>query len=243
MSARILALALALAALAAVPWWVPGDYYISVSSQILIYAVFALGLNVLVGYAGLVSLGHAGLFGVAAYATASALAAGFGHAGAILFALAATLAGTAVFAALALRAAGIVFLMITLALGQILWGLAYRWISITNGDNGVPVASRPAPLGFALDVPAHFYYATLAVFLLALASCYVFIHSPFGVSLKGTRDQPRRMNALGYHVWLIRFYTFLFSGFLTGVAGILFVYYTQFISPQTLALTSSPRCC
>jgi branched-chain amino acid transport system permease protein len=101
------------------------------------------------------------------------------------------------------------------------------------------VASRPAPLGFALDVPAHFYYATLAVFLLALASCYVFIHSPFGVSLKGTRDQPRRMNALGYHVWLIRFYTFLFSGFLTGVAGILFVYYTQFISPQTLALTSS----
>ena len=239
MSARIPVLVLALAALAAVPWLVPGGYYISISSEILIYAVFALGLNVLVGYAGLVSLGHAGLFGVAAYATASALAAGFGHAGAILFALAATLAGTAVFAALALRATGIVFLMITLALGQILWGLAYRWISVTNGDNGVPVASRPAPLGFALDVPSHFYYATLAIFLLALASCYVFIHSPFGAGLKGTRDQPRRMNALGYHVWLIRFYAFLFSGFLTGVAGILFVYYTEFISPQTLALTSS----
>jgi branched-chain amino acid transport system permease protein len=239
MIARILALALGLAVLAAVPWWVPGDYYISVSSQILIYAVFALGLNVLVGYAGLVSLGHAGLFGIAAYATAAPLAAGFGHAGAILFALAATLAGTAAFAALSLRATGIGFLMITLALGQILWGLAYRWIDVTNGDNGVSVATRPTPFGIALDVPSHFYYATLAVFLLALASSFVFIHSPFGASLKGTRDQPRRMNALGYHVWLIRFYACLFSGLLTGVAGILFVYYTQFISPQTLALTSS----
>jgi branched-chain amino acid transport system permease protein len=239
MTARFLALALALAALVAVPWLVPGDYYISVSSQILIYAVFALGLNVLVGYAGLVSLGHAGLFGIAAYATAAALAAGFGHAGAILLALAAALAGTAAFAALSLRATGIGFIMITLALGQIMWGLAYRWVDVTNGDNGVSVAARPAPWGFALDAPSHFYYATLAVFLLALASAFVFIHSPFGAGLKGTRDQPRRMNALGYHVWLIRFYACLFSGFLTGVAGILFVYYTQFISPQTLALTSS----
>ena len=67
--------------------------------------------------------------------------------------------------------------------------------------------------------------------------------SPFGASLRGTRDQPRRMNALGYHVWLIRFCACLFSGLLTALAGILFVYYNQFISPQALALTASAEVC
>ncbi len=239
MTAARAALAVALAALAAVPWWVPGDYYISVSSQILIYAIFALGVDVLIGYAGLVSLGHAGLFGLAGYATAAALAAGSGHFGAVALALALALAGMAVFAALSLRATGIGFIMITLALGQIMWGLAYSWVGLTNGDNGVGVAVRPMPFGLDLEVASNFYFATLAVFLLALSVAWIFVHSPFGASLKGTRDQPRRMTALGYNVWLIRFFACLFSGFLTGVAGILFVYYTKFISPPTLVLTSS----
>jgi len=229
----------ALAALVAVPWWVPGDYYISIASQILIYAVFALGVDVLIGYAGLVSLGHAGLFGLASYAVAVALAGGSAQFGAILLALAVTLAGTAIFAALSLRATGIGFIMITLAMGQIMWGLAYRWFDLTNGDNGVNVAARPMPFGFDLEVASNFYFATLVVFLLALLIAWVFVHSPFGASLKGTRDQPRRMTALGYHVWMIRFCACLFSGLLTAIAGILFVYYTKFISPQSLALTSS----
>ncbi|MDE2227724.1 MAG: branched-chain amino acid ABC transporter permease [Alphaproteobacteria bacterium] len=239
MTATRASLLAALAVLVAVPWWVPGDYYISVCSQILIYAVFALGVDVLIGYAGLVSLGHAGLFGLASYAVAIALASGSGQLGAVALALAVALLGTAAFAALSLRATGIGFIMITLALGQILWGLAYRWVSMTDGDNGVGVAARPMPFGFNLEVASHFYYATLVVFLLALLAAWVFVHSPFGASLAGTRDQPRRMNALGYHVWLIRFYACLFSGLLTAVAGILFVYYTKFISPQTLALTAS----
>ena len=239
MTAARAALVVALAALAAVPWWVPGDYYISVSSQILIYAIFALGVDVLIGYAGLVSLGHAGLFGLAGYATAAALAAGSSHFGAVALALALALAGMAVFAALSLRATGIGFIMITLALGQIMWGLAYSWVSLTNGDNGVGVAVRPMPFGLDLEVASNFYFATLAVFLLALSGAWIFVHSPFGASLKGTRDQPRRMTALGYNVWLIRFFACLFSGFLTGMAGILFVYYTKFISPPTLVLTSS----
>jgi branched-chain amino acid transport system permease protein len=239
MTAPRFALAAALVALVSVPMWVPGDYYVSVCSQILIYAIFALGVDVLIGYAGLVSLGHAGLLGLASYTVAVCLAAGLGHAAAVTIALVITLAGTAVFAGLSLRATGIGFIMITLALGQIMWGLAYRWVSITGGDNGLSVASRPAPLGFTLDVPSHFYYATLVVFLLAVVAAWVFVHSPFGASLKGTRDQPRRMTALGYHVWLIRFYACMFSGLLTAIAGILFVYYTEFISPPTLLLTSS----
>ena len=239
MSARLIALGIVLAALFTLPYWMGGIYYINVASQILFFAIFALGLNVLVGYAGLVSLGHAGLFGVAAYATGYMLQLGYGHSAAILVALSVGVASMAVYAVLSLRSTGIGFIMITLALGEILWGLAYRWISVTGGDNGITLHGRPAPFGVSLNSVNAFYYATLVIFIVSVTMVAIFVRSPFGAALKGTRDQPRRMNALGYHVWLIRFYACLFSGLLTAVSGILFVYYTQFISPQTLALTSS----
>lgn len=238
LSARA-AFAVALLALASVPLWVGNSYYVDVASQILLFAVFALALNVLVGYAGLVSLGHAGLFAVSGYAAALMLQAGFGHVAAVAGALFATVLTSAVFAVLALRATGIGFLMITLALGQILWGIAYRWVDLTNGDNGVSLAARPAPFGISLAGAPSFYYATVVVFLLALAAMAAFDRSPFGASLRGTRDQARRMAALGYNVWLIRFLAFLFSGFWCSVAGLLYVYNKQFISPQVSALQAS----
>jgi branched-chain amino acid transport system permease protein len=239
MNAQRIALAVAFVALATLPAWLHEVYYVNVSSQILFYAIFALGLNVLVGYAGLVSLGHAGLFGIAAYTAGYMLQSGFGHPAAIIAALIVGIGSTAVFAALSLRSTGIGFIMITLALGEILWGLAYRWISLTGGDNGISVHGRPSPFGISLALADSFYYLTLVVFILSVAMVAIFDHSPFGAALKGTRDQPRRMNALGYHVWMTRFWACLFSGLLTCVAGILFVYYNQFISPQTLSLTSS----
>src|ERR1700760_622755 len=107
---RSLAVAAIAVALITLPAWMPGTYYVNVSSQILFYAIFALGLNILVGYGGLVSLGHAGLFGISAYAAAFMLGAGSGHLGAILMALVVSLCATAVFAALALRATGIGFI-------------------------------------------------------------------------------------------------------------------------------------
>jgi len=230
---------LTLLLLLSLPLWIGNSYYINIASQILIWAILALGLNLLVGYAGLTSLGHAGLFAIGGYAAAMLLAAGFGHVLAVLVALIVTLVASALFAVLALRATGIGFLMITLAMGQILWGIAYRWASLTNGDNGIAVASRPAPFGLSLAHASGFYYATLFVFLLALASMALLVRSPFGASLAGTRDQARRMTALGYNVWLIRFLAVLFSGFWSGVAGLLFIYYNQFISPQVAALTTS----
>jgi branched-chain amino acid transport system permease protein len=236
-----LALAATLVVLATLPLWAGGTFYINIGSQILLYAVFALGINILVGYAGLVTLGHAGLLGIAAYTAARLLNGGYGHPAAVTAALALTLAAAALFATLALRGSGsgIGFVMITLAIGQIVWGVAYRWISITNGDNGISVSSRPSPLGLSLAAPAHFYWATLVVFLVALASIAMLVASPFGASLRGTRDQPRRMAALGYHVWMIRFLAFLLSGLWSGVAGLLFLYYNQFVSPQAVALTAS----
>jgi branched-chain amino acid transport system permease protein len=237
--ARRGAIVVALLLLATLPWWVGGTYYINIASQILLYAVFALALNVLVGYGGLVSLGHAGLFAIAGYTAALMMESGYGHLVANLGGLVVVLAASGVFAVLALRATGIGFLMITLALGQIVWGVAYRWAGLTHGDNGVNVSGRPMPFGISLANATSFYFATLVVFLAALGAMVLFVRSPFGASLRGTRDQPRRMNALGYNVWLIRFVAFLFSGFWTGVAGLLFIYYTEFVSPQVAQLQSS----
>ncbi len=236
---KAIALGAALVVLVTVPLWIGGTYYVNIASQILLYAIFALGVNVLAGYAGLVSLGHAGLFGIAAYAAAKTLGYGYGHLAVAVSALAATVVAAAVFAVLALRGTGLGFVMITVALGQIVWGVAYRWISITNGDNGVTITGRPAPFGLSLATPRSFYWAALVVFLLAVASLAVLVASPFGASVRGTRDQPRRMTALGYNVWMIRFLAFLLSGFWSGVAGLLFLYYNQFVSPQAVALTAS----
>src|SRR5262249_35124581 len=176
-SARGLRLAVGvvvLIVLIALPAWVANTHYVNIASQILLFAVFALALNVLVGFAGLVSLGHAGLFAIAAYAAALLLQAGYGHLVAVVGAIAAGLIAAAVFAVLALRATGIGFLMITLALGQIVWGIAYRWVDLTHGDNGIKVVSRPEPFGFSLASAPAFYYATLVVFVLAVAATAVF---------------------------------------------------------------------
>ena len=232
-------LAAVLAILATVPLWVSGTFYVNIASQILLYAIFALGVNVLAGYAGLVSLGHAGLFGIAAYTAAKILGAGGGHVTVAAAALVTTVVVSAAFAVLALRGTGLGFVMITVALGQIVWGVAYRWIGLTNGDNGISIVARPSPFGLALATPRSFYWATFVVFLVAIASMAAFVGSPFGAAVRGTRDQPRRMTALGYNVWMIRFVAFLFSGFWSGVAGLLYLYYNQFVSPQAVALTAS----
>jgi len=231
--------AIALASLFTLPLWLDSSYYINIASQILIWSTFALALNVLVGWAGLVSLGHAGLFGVASYAAAWLLAAEFGHASAAAFAILVGIAVSALFGLLALRTAGIGFIMITLAIGQILWGVGYRWIALTNGDNGIIVDVRPAPFGIDLSAPGAFYSFTLIAFLLVFVTMRALNASAFGASLRGTRDQPRRMSALGYHVWLIRFLAILISGLFSGIAGLLFVYYHQFVSPHVLNLASS----
>jgi len=233
------AIGVALLLLITLPMWIGSAYYVNIASQILLFAVLALALNVLVGYGGLVSLGHAGLFAIAGYTAALLLEAGHGHLVADLAAIVVTLLAAAVFGVLSLRTTGIGFLMITLALGQIVWGVAYRWQSLTHGDNGVNVSGRPAPFGISLSTATSFYFATLVVFLAAVAAMALFVRSPFGASLRGTRDQARRMNALGYNVWLIRFVAFLFSGFWSGVAGLLYMYYTQFVSPQVAALQAS----
>jgi branched-chain amino acid transport system permease protein len=219
---------------------VAGDFFTNLGTQILVSAVFASSLNLLVGYGGLTSLGHAAFLGVAAYGCAwSGQHLNLPPFEAGLVALACTLLVSALFGAIALRASGIGFLMITLAMGQVVWGLAYRMVSISNGDNGIAGIQRPHPFGLELGGADAFYWFTLAVTVVAITVMALFVNSAFGASLTGTRDQPRRMAALGHHVWMIRFLTFVFAGFWAGVAGLLFVWYNKYIHPSALSLSAS----
>ena len=220
--------------------FVSGEYYINLASQIFIFAVFASSINLLLGYGGLPTLGHAAYLGVAAYLSALvALKLGLGHLAAAPAALIGTTLMAAAFGLIALRATGLGFLMLTLALSQVLWGTALRWVSVTDGDNGLRGLARPSPFGINLDGATAFYYFSLVVTVIALAFIARFVSSPFGAALKGTRDQARRMSALGHDVWMIRWLTFIYAGFWGGVSGLLFVYYHKYIHPVSLSLANS----
>ncbi len=236
MSRTLTLIAVVTAGLLILPWVVANDFYINLSTQVLIYAVFALSINVLSGLGGLQSLGHGIYLGGAAYAYIILINSGLDAFTASVATLLVGMATAAVFGVLALRAAGLGFLMITLALGQIVWGIAYRWVSLTGGDNGLRLPARPAPFGISLSGPISFYYFSCVVFAIAFFCLWRLAHSPFGASLRGTRDQPRRMSMLGHNVWMIRWLAIIIAGFWGTVAGLMYVYYYQFVSPPTLAL-------
>jgi branched-chain amino acid transport system permease protein len=227
------------AALVVLPW-IAGEFYVNLTSQVLIAAIFAASINLLLGYGGLPTLGHAAYVGIAAYVSAWLfLKLGFGHWLTAPLALAATTLMACFFGLIALRATGLGFLMLTLALSQVLWGTAYRWVSVTDGDNGLRGLTRPAPFGINLDDSTAFYYFALIVTAVSMWLMARFVASPFGAALRGTRDQPRRMAALGHNVGLIRWVTFVYAGFWGAVSGLLFVYYHKYIHPVSLSLQSS----
>jgi len=217
-----------------------GDFYVNLASQILIAAIFSLSLNLLVGFGGMTSLGHASYLGVSAYISALLTTRyGFGHGAAAFISITGTVAVASFFGMIALRASGLGFLMITLALSQVLWGLAYRMSNVTNGDNGITGLTRPSPFGLSLDSPAAFYWFVLIVATAAFLMMTIFVSSAFGSSLKGVRDQPRRMAALGFNPSLIRWITFVYAGFWAAISGLLYVYYHKYIHPTSLSITSS----
>ena len=239
MKRGLIALIVIAAALIAIPLVIRNEFYLNLASQILIYALLAVSLNLLLGYGGMVSLGHASFLGLTSYATILLFNAGAGQLGAAVLAIVfSTLCG-GLFGLLALRASGIGFLMITLALGQIVWGIAYRANSLTNGDNGLRFAARPKPFGIDIASAANFYWFTLIVFAIALFFIWRLTRSPFGAALQGARDQPRRMRMLGHNVWLIQWLAFVLASFWGSVAGLLYVYYNLFISPHAISLQQS----
>jgi branched-chain amino acid transport system permease protein len=217
------------------------SYQLGLLTKMLIFALFAMSLNLTLGYAGLPSLGHAAYFGVGAY-TVGLLAVkvvdnfwlDFG---------AGLLAGgvtSALFGLLALRARGAYLLMITLALAQVLWGIAFGWRWLTGGDDGLPGVPRPAAgLPWSLGGGLAFYYFVLVVFVALTLALWVVVRSPFGRALVGIRESERRMEVLGYDTWRYKYVAFVLAGVVAGASGNLFVYYNGFVSPAYLSIVFS----
>jgi branched-chain amino acid transport system permease protein len=226
--------------LVALPAVLP-TYPVYVLTSILIFAIFAMSLDILIGYLGYTSFGHAAFFGVGAYGVVLAsLRLGQPFWVNIALALALVLAVALVFGVIALRTSGLPFIMITLALGQALWGLAYRWASVTGGDNGLSGLMRPQlPVVGSLDDPYSFYYFVLVIFAVVTGILVVLVRSPLGLSWRGIRESETRMQALGFNTWLHKYLAYVISAFFGGVAGVLNAYLTGFVSPEALFLSNS----
>jgi len=213
-------------------------YVVIVLTECLIYAMAAGSLDLLIGYTGLASLGHAAFFAVGAYTTAlltTRSRASFAAALAASVLLAAVT--SAVIGVLVLRASGIYFMMITLSVSMCAWGLAYRWVSLTGGDTGIVSIPRPR-LGLVKG-GLEFYYTTLVLFLVCLTLYLLLVWSPFGKTLVGIRDSESRMRVLGFNVWLHKYLALVIAGAFAGLAGSLYAYYNGFVGPNTVDLTHS----
>ncbi len=214
-------------------------YYLGLTSKMLIFALFAMSLDLLLGYAGLASLGHATYFGVAAYTVALLVLRGGIDAGlAFPAALGAATVTGALFGPLALRARGSYFLMITFALAQVVWSVAFGWRSLTNGDDGMPGVPRPS-FGWSLDSTTAFYYFSVAVVGVAAVLLVAIVKSPFGRALRGIRESESRMQALGYDVWRYQYVAFVLAAAFAGIAGALYAYYNRFVGPEYLYVVQS----
>jgi branched-chain amino acid transport system permease protein len=228
-------IALVLLALAVLPIILP-SYQVSIATQVLIFSVLAMSIDILAGFAGRTSLGHGAIFGVSSYVAIywTSVLGGDIWIGIVLGVVAATLLA-AVFAVLAIRTSGVYFLLLTLALGMIVWGVCLRWTAVTGGENGLRGIGRPA---FIAD-HVSFYYAVLVIVTPLTWVMWRLVHSPFGLTLRGIRDSESRMRSLGYNVPLHLFLAFVVSGFFAGVAGGLYVLFNNFVSPSTVQLSQS----
>jgi branched-chain amino acid transport system permease protein len=240
--AKILMVAAALVAVALI---VPhsGSFVVLLATRASAFAILAMSVDLLLGFTGLASLGQAAYFGVGAYLTA-VLATKF-HFGlgwdfwiVVVLGILMGAGLAALFGLFAIRASGVYFLMITLALGQCVWGLAYRWNSLTGGDNGINMSGRPN-FGLDLSNEVTFFYLVFAFFIVSLILLYVLVRSPFGRSLAGIRERELRMQILGYNTWLHKYVAFIIAGGFGGLAGVLWAQTNGHVSPETVVLTTS----
>jgi branched-chain amino acid transport system permease protein len=217
------------------------SYWVTLFTQMLIYGILAMSLDILLGYTGLSSFGHAGFFGSSAYVVAIlATRYKLGFLPCFVSGIAVATVISMIFGLLVAHATGVYFLIITLALGMTLWGLAFRWVSMTGGDNGLSGIPRPdLGLPISLKDPLTFYYVIVVAFVIALILMVIYVRSPFGHSLKGVRESETRMQVLGYHTWLHKYLSYVFAAAFAGAAGAFWAYFDGFISPFSMDLTAS----
>jgi branched-chain amino acid transport system permease protein len=215
-------------------------YVTTTLTEILIFAIFAMSLGLLVGYAGLVSLGHAAFFGTAAY-TVGLLSTRLTPsllvtlpAGIIAGTLAALVIGVFV-----LRATGVYFLMLTLAFAQMVFAVAHQWSWLTGGTNGLSGIPRPVLPGVDVSGAVPFYYLVLCLTLATAGLLWRIVGSPFGAALVGIRENESRMRAMGYDTFRLKLSAFVIAGAAAALSGALYAYYNGFVSPDELYWTRS----
>jgi branched-chain amino acid transport system permease protein len=220
------------------------SYYTGILIRIMILIIFAMSLDILMGYTGLTPLGHAAFFGISGYTMAllnlkvfhgSNPFIGFGAG------IVAAIFCAAILGLLVVRAKGVYFMMVTLALGQMFWGLAVKWQQLTGGTDGLAGISRPAfsfiSLNFSREI--NFFYFVFALFGLSYLLIFLLVNSPFGHTLIGVRENEKKMEILGFNTWLHKYIAYVIAGAFAGLAGMLDVYYYQFVSPEVLDIGNS----
>ena len=246
MSGAQIKIAAVAAVLAAAVLIVPhtNSFIILLATRAFAFSILVMSVDLLLGFTGLASMGQAAYLGVGAYLTAilaTRYHIGLGYDFWLVLALGmlggALLAG--LFGLLAMRASGVYFLMITLALGQCVWGLAYRWNSLTGGDNGINLSQRPRFFGVELSNEVAFFYLVFGLFALSLVVLYTLVRSPFGRSLVGIRERELRMLVLGYNTWLHKYLAFIIAGAFGGLSGVLWVHTAGIVSTDAVVLTTS----
>jgi len=236
MTPRSVVFVLAVLAIATALPFALSNYQVGLATEMLIFGMLAMSIDILAGFAGRTSLGHGAIFGVSGYVVVYASAqAGLPPGAAFVLGVIAATAVAVIFATIAVRTSGVYFLLLTLALGMIVWGVCLRWTQVTGGENGLRGDVRPA----LLVTHRAFYWAVLAGATVASYAMWRFVRSPFGLTLLGIRDSESRMRSLGYNVSLHLFIGFAVSGFFAGIAGALYAMFNNFVSPSTVALAQS----
>jgi branched-chain amino acid transport system permease protein len=227
------------------PLWISKvGLYPYLAVEIMVWMIFALGYNLLLGYGGLPSFGHGAFFGVGAYAFGLAqLKLGAGLWGALSLAvLGAALAGAIVGAFISHRR-GIYYALLTIAFGQVFWFVSIKWHSVTGGEDGLLNIKRPAlELGFAqfpLASNEALLYFTLVIFIAVTLFLWRLIHSPWGRVLRAVKQNETRAAFIGHNVWLYKWSAFVVSCAIAGVAGALFAMAQQSAYPNVMSLHSS----
>ena len=208
------------------------NYIILLLTQSFIFCIAAMSLDLLIGYTAIGSIGHGAYFAIGAYVTAILVT--MSHQGFVVSLLSSigTAALTAALVGLfALRAAGIYFLLISLALAMCIWGVAFQWVAVTKGETGISGIARP-DVFVKMSTPIHWYYLVLIVFFISFILMVFLIRSPFGRTMVGIRDSVLRMRVLGYNTWLHRYIAFVIAGAFAGLAGSLHAYYNSYVSPN-----------
>jgi len=224
----------------------PGEFPIIVATEILIMGLFALSFNLIYGYMGQISFGHAAFFGLGAYATAllfryfQMMGGENGYGGfflSLLIALPVVALGSLIVGFFCVRLTGIYFAMLSLAFGELLFYVVFSWYRFTKGDDGIQGLMPPA---FFKD-PVHYYYFTLVIVILAVLLLWRITESPFGYTLRMLRDNQKRAAFLGINVRKVMLINFVIAGVFAGVAGALWGPFQRSVSPHLLGWTESGK--